>query len=257
MNASTRAQSRVAIVTGGARGIGRAVATRLVAEGLSVAILDLDGAASADTAAQIAQQSGGRVIGAAVDVSSEPSVRSAVAQVAAALGPPTVLVNNAGLLREHTLGKTSLEDWTLVLNVNLVGAFLMSRELVPFLRGGGQGRIVNLSSTGALGAVGLAAYSAAKAGLQGLTKTLSIELARYQVTVNAVAPGFVASAMTAGVAQRVGVSFDEMQERVQREVPLGRVGTPEDIAHAVAFFVDERSSYVTGQVLYVAGGPKV
>jgi 3-oxoacyl-[acyl-carrier protein] reductase len=140
--------------------------------------------------------------------------------------------------------------------VNLAGAFLMSRAVAPFQRTAGQGRIVNLSSTGALGAVGLAAYSAAKAGLQGLTRTLSLELARHQVTVNAVAPGFIASAMTAGVAERVGVSFEEMQERVKREVPLGRVGEPADIAHAVAFFVDERSSYVTGQILYVAGGPR-
>jgi 3-oxoacyl-[acyl-carrier protein] reductase len=118
------------------------------------------------------------------------------------------------------------------------------------------GRIVNLSSTGALGQVGLTSYSAAKAGVQGLTKTLAIELGRLGVTVNAVAPGFVATAMTAAIAERTGQSFQEMQERFASEIAVGRVGQPEDIANAVAFFVDERSGYVSGQVLYVAGGPK-
>jgi 3-oxoacyl-[acyl-carrier protein] reductase len=255
MSVATSSQRRVAIVTGGARGIGQAIATRLAADGLRVAILDLDAGAS-ERAAQVIVEGGGEAIGVCVDVSNESSVQNAVARVSADLGPPTVLVNNAGLLREHTLSKTTLEEWSAVLAVNLAGAFLMSRAVAAFQRTAGQGRIVNLSSTGALGAAGLAAYSAAKAGLQGFTRTLSIELARHQVTVNAVAPGFVASAMTAGVAERVGVSFEEMQERVRREVPLGRVGQPADIAHAVAFFVDERSSYVTGQILYVAGGPR-
>lgn len=255
MSAVTSAGQRVAIVTGGARGIGQAIATRLAEDGLRVAILDLDAGAS-EQAARAIVDGGREAIGASVDVSSESSVQNAVARVAAELGPPTVLVNNAGLLREHILTKTTFEEWSAVLAVNLAGAFLMSRAVAPFQRTEQQGRIVNLSSTGALGAVGLAAYSAAKAGLQGLTRTLSIELARHQVTVNAVAPGFVASAMTAGVAERVGVSFEQMQERVKREVPLGRVGQPADIAHAVAFFVDKRSSYVTGQILYVAGGPR-
>jgi 3-oxoacyl-[acyl-carrier protein] reductase len=255
MSAVVSSARRVAIITGGARGIGEAIATRLAADGLRVAILDLDAGAS-HQAAHVIVDGGGEAIGVPVDVSNESSVRDAVARVAAEFGAPTVLVNNAGLLREHTLTKTTFEEWSTVLAVNLAGAFLMSRAVAPFQRTAGQGRIVNLSSTGALGAVGLAAYSAAKAGLQGLTRTLSLELARHQVTVNAVAPGFIASAMTAGVAERVGVSFEEMQERVKREVPLGRVGEPADIAHAVAFFVDERSSYVTGQILYVAGGPR-
>lgn len=255
MSAARPSSHRVAIVTGAARGIGEAVALRLAADGLRVAILDLDAAAAARVARSIVGR-GADAFGAAVDVSSESSVREAVAKVAAEFGPPSVLVNNAGLLREHTLAKTTLEEWTEVLDVNLRGAFLMSREVAPHQRALGGGRIVNLSSTGALGAAGLAAYSSAKAGLQGLTRTLAIELGRHGITVNAVAPGFVVSAMTAGAAERTGIAFDDMQAQVEREVPLGRVGQPEDIAHAVSFFVDERSSYVTGQVLYVAGGPR-
>jgi 3-oxoacyl-[acyl-carrier protein] reductase len=246
---------RVAIVTGAARGIGAAVALRLAVDGLDVAVLDLHDSACAETVVAIESQ-GARALAVAVDVADETAVRDAVARVAERLGQPTVLINNAGLLRERTLAKTKLEDWDLMLNVNLRGAFLMSRAVAPYQRLLGHGRIVNLSSTGALGAVGLAAYSAAKAGLQGLTKTLAIELGRHGTTVNAVAPGFVASAMTAGVAERVGVSFEEMQQGILKDVPVGRVGQPEDIAHAVAFFVDRRSSYISGQVLYVAGGPK-
>ena len=255
MNSACELTPRVAIVTGAARGIGAAVALRLAADGLSIAVLDLDDSSCAQTVAMI-ESLGARALAVAVDVSNEMAVRDAVTRVAERLGQPTVLVNNAGLLRERTLAKTTLEDWDLMLDVNLRGAFLMSRAVAPYQRASGQGRIVNLSSTGALGAVGLAAYSAAKAGLQGLTKTLAIELGRHGTTVNAVAPGFVASAMTAGVAERVGVSFEEMQQRILKEVPMGRVGFPDDIAHAVAFFVDARSSYVSGQVLYVAGGPK-
>ena len=255
MNAEREVAPRVAIVTGAARGIGAAVALRLAADGLHVAVLDLNESSCAETVAAI-EFLGSRAIPVDVDVANEAAIHDAVKQVAERLGPPTVLVNNAGLLRERTLAKTALEDWDLMLNVNLRGAFLMSRAVAPHQRQAQHGRIVNLSSTGALGAVGLAAYSAAKAGLQGLTKTLAIELGRYGTTVNAVAPGFVASAMTAGVAERVGVSFEEMQQSIVKDVPVGRVGHPEDIAHAVAFFVDRRSSYVSGQVLYVAGGPK-
>ncbi len=246
---------RVAIVTGAARGIGAAVAMRLAADGLDVAVLDLQAGNCAQTVAGV-QELGAKALAVSADVADEVSVNNAVMQVLDHLGPPTVLINNAGMLREHMLAKTSVEDWDLMLNVNLRGAFLMSRAVVPHQRAAQQGRVVNLSSTGALGAVGLAAYSAAKAGVQGLTKTMAIELGRHGITVNAVAPGFVASAMTAGVAERVGVSFEDMQSEIVRSVPVGRVGQPEDIAHAVSFFVDVRSSYISGQVLYVAGGPK-
>jgi 3-oxoacyl-[acyl-carrier protein] reductase len=246
---------RVAIVTGAARGIGASIAQRLAAEGMDIAVLDLDAASCADTVRAVEALSR-RAIAVGADVSNEASVAEAVEQVVQRLGAPTVLVNNAGMLRERTLVKTTLDDWDLMINVNLRGAFLLSRTVKPYMRAAQWGRIVNLSSIAALGQLGLSAYSAAKAGIQGITKTLAIELGRHGITVNAVAPGFIATPMTAGVAERVGMSFAEMQAQIARDIPVGRVGQPEDIANAVAFFVDERSGFVTGQVLYVAGGPK-
>lgn len=249
------AAARIAIVTGAARGIGAATAVRLAADGLDVAALDLDASACGETVRAV-ESVGRRALAIGGSVDDEEAVATAVAEVAGALGPPTVLVNNAGLLRERVLAKTTLADWDSTLGVNLRGAFLMSRAVLPHMRGVGFGRIVNLSSTGALGEAGLASYGAAKAGLQGLTRSLAIELGRYGVTVNAVAPGFTETAMTAGVAERVGTSFDEMKAAVIRTIPVGRAGRPEDVANAIAFFVDERSGFVSGQVLYVAGGPR-
>lgn len=246
---------RIAIVTGAARGIGAAIALRLAQDGCDIAVLDLDSTSCADTVVAV-EATGRRALGVAVNVTDEASVRLAVDAVTAGLGAPTVLVNNAGLLRERMLAKATLEEWNATLDVNLRGTFLLCRAVAPHQRAAGHGRIVNLSSTGALGDVGLAAYSAAKAGVQGLTKTLALELGRHGTTVNAVAPGFVATAMTAAVAERVGESFEAMQARIAATIPVGRVGTPEDIAHAVGFFVDRRSGYVNGQVLYVAGGPR-
>ena len=150
----------------------------------------------------------------------------------------------------------TLDEWDSVINVNLRGAFLMSREVQPHMRAAEWGRIINLSSIAALGNVGEANYSAAKAGVQGFTKSLALELGRYGITANAVAPGFVETEMTKAVAEQVGMSFDEMKERQKRGTAVGRVGVPDDIAHAVSFFADERSGFVTGQILYVAGGPR-
>ena len=247
--------AKVAIVTGAARGIGASIALRLGADGHDIAVLDLDRDACADTVAGIVAL-GRRGFAVAADVADEAAVAAAVDAVAAELGPPVILVNNAGILRDRTLAKMTLDDWEVVMGVNLRGAFLMSRAVQPHMRAAAFGRIVNLSSTAALGAVGEANYSAAKAGLQGFTKTLAIELGRYGITANCVAPGFVATAMTEAVAARMGVSFDEMKAQMLKEIHVGRVGAPEDIAHAVAFFVDERSAFVTGQVLYVAGAPR-
>jgi 3-oxoacyl-[acyl-carrier protein] reductase len=246
---------RVAIVTGAARGIGASIAQRLAADGMDIAVIDLDAANCIDTGRAV-ETLGRRAVAVGADVSAEASVAAAVEHVVQRLGAPTVLVNNAGVLRERTLVKTTLDDWELSINVNLRGAFLMSRAVKPHMRAAQWGRIVNLSSIAAVGQVGLVAYSAAKAGIQGMTKTLAMELGRHGITVNAVAPGFIATPMTAGVAERVGVTFEEMQAQIARDIPVGRVGRPEDIAHAVAFFADERSGFVSGQVLYVAGGPK-
>ena len=191
------------------------------------------------------------------DVADEAAVKAAVAAVVDGLGPPTILVNNAGILRDRSLAKMTLDEWDSVINVNLRGAFLMCREVQPHMRAAGWGRIVNLSSTAALGNVGEANYAAAKAGIQGLTKTLAIELGRYGITANAVAPGFVETSMTHAVAERIGMPFEDMIGQELLSIAVGRIGQPEDIAHAISFFVDERSGFVTGQVLYVAGSPRV
>jgi 3-oxoacyl-[acyl-carrier protein] reductase len=242
-------------VTGAARGIGAATARRLASDGFAVAVLDLDGAACAETVAAI-ESAGGKALAVGADVADEAAVGSAVTLVAEGLGAPTVLVNNAGVIRDNLIYKMSTDDWDTVLQVHLRGSFLMTRAVQPHMVEAGWGRIINLSSTSALGNRGQANYSAAKAGLQGFTKTLAIELGRFGVTANAIAPGFIATDMTAATAERIGMRFDDFKEAVAKETPVGRVGDPEDIAHAVSFFVSEGASYVSGQVLYVAGGPR-
>jgi 3-oxoacyl-[acyl-carrier protein] reductase len=246
---------RAAIITGAGRGIGAAVARRLAADGLAVALLDLDKAAVEGAAADITAE-GGRALGVAVDVTDTERVEAAVAQVATELGAPTVLVNNAGIIRDNLLFKMTNDDWDAVINVHLRGAFLMTRAVQKFMTDAKWGRIVNLSSTSALGNRGQVNYSAAKAGLQGFTKTLALELGPFGVTANAIAPGFIATDMTAATAARIGMSFDDFCAAVAAETPVRRVGYPEDIAHTVSFLVSEGAGFVSGQVIYVAGGPK-
>ncbi|CAM3560938.1 3-oxoacyl-ACP reductase FabG [Tsukamurella ocularis] len=246
---------RIAIVTGAARGIGAEVARRLASDGHAVAVLDLDEAACQAVAEQITA-AGGRAIGVGVDVSDEEKVTAAVSRVADELGAPTILINNAGILRDNLLFKMSVSDWDQVMAVHLRGAFLMSREVQKYQTKEGWGRIVNLSSTSALGNRGQANYSAAKAGMQGFTKTLAIELGKFGVTANAIAPGFIATDMTAATAERIGVPFEDFKAFSAKEIPVQRVGEPADIAHAASFFASEGAGFVSGQVLYVAGGPK-
>ena len=247
---------RIALVTGAARGIGASIALRLAEDGFDIAVLDLDTASGEETVSAVTAL-GRRAIAVGADVADEAAVKAAVAAVADGLGPPTILVNNAGILRDRSLAKMTLDEWDSVINVNLRGAFLMCREVQPHMRAAGWGRIVNLSSTAALGNVGEANYAAAKAGIQGLTKTLAIELGRYGITANAVAPGFVETSMTHAVAERIGMPFEDMIRQELLSIAVGRIGQPEDIAHAVSFFVDARSGFITGQVLYVAGSPRV
>jgi 3-oxoacyl-[acyl-carrier protein] reductase len=246
---------RTAIVTGAARGIGAGVAKRLAADGFAVAVLDLDEAACKSVVDDIVA-AGGQALAIGVDVSDEEGVNAAVERIATELGAPTVLVNNAGIIRDNLLFKMTVADWDAVMNVHLRGSFLMSRAVQGYMTQAGWGRIVNLSSTSALGNRGQANYSAAKAGLQGFTKTLALELGKFGVTVNAIAPGFIETEMTMATAQRMGVSFDDFRAAVVKDIPVGRGGLPADIAHAVAFFASEDAGFVSGQVLYVAGGPK-
>ena len=245
---------RSAIVTGSARGIGAAIARRLSHDGFAVAILDLEESACIAVRDEIIN-SGGRAIAVGVDVSDEEAVERAVSRVATEIGGPSVLVNNAGITRDNLLFRMTTSDWDSVMNVHLRGSFLMSRASQKYMTESGWGRIVNLSSTSALGNRGQANYSAAKAGLQGFTKTLAIELGKYGVTVNAIAPGFIETDMTADTAKRMGIDFEDFKKGAAKQIPVGRVGQPEDIAAMVSFFAGDDSSFVSGQVIYVAGGP--
>ena len=246
-------QDRIALVTGGAQGIGAEVARRLAAGGAKVGVLDLDRDAAQAVADEISA-SGGVAIGLGADVSQRDQVEAAVAALAAEYGGLHILVNNAGVLRDNLLFKMTDEDWTLVMDVHLRGAFLCSQAAQQHMVSAKYGRIVCMSSTSALGNRGQANYATAKAGLQGLTKTLAIELGPFGVTANAIAPGFIETAMTAATAQRIGTTIEAMREGVASVVPVRRGGVPADIANTVAFFAAEESGYITGQVLYVDGG---
>jgi 3-oxoacyl-[acyl-carrier protein] reductase len=246
--------SRVAIVTGAARGIGAATARRLASDGMAVAVLDLDAATCAGTVDAITA-AGGRALAVSADVSQADQVEAAVGKIAADLGPPAVLVNNAGVIRDNLLFKMTEDDWDTVLSVHLRGAFLMSRAAQKFMVDQRYGRIVNLSSSSALGNRGQVNYSAAKAGMQGFTKTLAIELGQFGITANAVAPGFIVTDMTAATAARVGVPFADFQAAAASHIPVRRVGQPADVAHVISFLVSEDAGFVSGQVIYVAGGP--
>ncbi|MCC2333849.1 3-oxoacyl-ACP reductase FabG [Cellulomonas wangsupingiae] len=251
----TTARTTTALVTGAARGIGAATARRLAADGYQVAVLDLREADAEATTTAI-REAGGTALAVGADVADEDAVAAAVARVADELGPPTVLVNNAGILRDNLLFKMSVDDWDAVLSVHLRGAFLVSRTVQQHQVAARWGRVVNLSSTSALGNRGQANYAAAKAGMQGFTKTLAIELGPFGVTVNAVAPGFIETDMMRAVAERTGMAYDDLMAAAAKEVPVRRVGRPDDVAAAVSFFCSEDASYVSGQVLYVAGGPR-
>ncbi|MGG4495900.1 SDR family NAD(P)-dependent oxidoreductase [Brevibacillus reuszeri] len=247
---------KVAIVTGAGRGIGAATAKRLASDGAKVGVLDLKEEFTAETVSEI-QAAGGEAIGLACDVADATQVENAVTALVNHFGRLDILVNNAGVIRDNLLFKMTEDDWDTVMNIHLKGSFLMSRGVQKHMVSQRYGKIVNLSSISALGSRGQANYSAAKAGLQGFTKTLSIELGPFNINVNAVAPGFIATDMTKETARRIGVSFEEFEKESAAQIPLRRAGKPEDIANVVSFLVSEEASYVSGQIIYVSGGPTV
>lgn len=250
-----RFEGRVAVVTGGSRGIGKAVTDAYVREGARVAILDVDEGGLQAAKEQFEQQ-GHSFLTIKTDVTSESDVEHAVQLVKEKFGKIDILVNNAGVIRDNLLFRMSNDDWDTVMNVHLKGAFLATRAVQQIMVDNRYGRIVNLSSTSALGNRGQANYSAAKAGLQGFTKTLAIELGKYGITANAIAPGFIKTEMTKATAERLGVPFEARIEEASNRIPVQRVGTPEDVAHLALFLTEEASSFLSGQVIYLAGGPK-
>ena len=243
-----RFEGKTALVTGGARGIGAATAERFASEGAHVVVADFDEAAATETAERI----GGRAI--RCDVTSREDVEAAVA-LAAESGRVDLLVTSAGIIRDNLLHKLTDDDWEAVIATHLRGTFLAAQAAQARMVEQGGGAMVVISSTSALGNRGQANYAAAKAGIQGFAKTLAIELGRFGVRVNCVAPGFIATAMTAQTAERVGMDFEDFQAAAAEQSPLRRIGQPEDVAGVIAFLCSDDAAYVTGQVIYVRGGP--
>ncbi len=249
MSAPGRFTGKTALITGGARGIGAATAARFAAEGADVVVSDFDSAAAEETAAAI----GGRAV--RCDVTSREEVEAAVDFAAAPTGRLDILVTCAGILRDNLVHKMTDDDWEAVIDTHLRGTFLAVQAAQRVMVAQGSGSMVLISSISALGNRGQANYSAAKAGIQGLAKTLAIELGPFGITVNSVAPGFIATGMTIQTAERLGVSFDDFKESIASQTPARRVGEPEDIAGVVAFLCSTDAAYVSGQVIYVRGGP--
>ena len=250
-----RLEGRVAYITGGSRGIGASIAEKFADEGAKVYLADVNEEALSITRKKL-EEKGFSVMRGVVDVTQREQVESSMKEAADAYGSIDILVNNAGVIRDNLLFKMSDEDWMTVIQVHLTGSFYASRAAQKYMVDQGYGRIISLSSTSALGNRGQTNYAAAKAGIQGLTKTLSLELGKYGITANAIAPGFIESDMTKATAERLGVEFNQFIEYNKKQIPVARTGKPEDIANAALFFADENSSFVSGQVLYVAGGPR-
>ena len=244
-----RFTDRVVLVTGGGRGIGAATAQRFASEGARVVVADLDMAPAQEVAGPI----GGLAI--ACDVSSREQVESMLARVLAEVGRLDVLVCCAGVIRDNLLFKMTDEDWDLVIDTHLKGTFLCARAAQKAMVAQKSGKIVFLSSTSALGNRGQTNYSTAKAGLQGMARTLAIELGPFNINVNTVAPGFVETRMTRATAERMGIDFEAFKEGAASQIPLRRIGQPEDIASVIAFLCSDESSFISGQTIYVRGGP--
>ena len=239
-------KDRVAIVTGSGSGIGKAIVARLAAQGAKTAVVDVNLAAAEATAAEI-RAAGGSALALACNVTDKAAVQAMVAQVAGAHGRVDILVNNVGIVRDNYLTKMPEEDWDLVIDTNLKSYFLCSQAVVPGMRDQGYGRIVNISSRAWLGNVGQANYSAAKGGIVSLTRVLAMELGKSGITANTICPGLIDTPLIRALTP-------EVQEKLRKAQPSGKIGTPDEIAYAVQFFAADEAWYVTGQTMYVCGG---
>lgn len=247
-------QSRVALVTGAGSGIGAGIAQELADLGHQVAVLDRTEEAALEVAARI-NASGCRATAVHADIGDPTQVTQAVDEVTQELGPVGILVNNAGFAKDNNVLDMPLEDWDAVINTHLRGSFLTLKATAPAMREANWGRVVNISSISALGDDERINYVAAKSGLEGFTKAAALDLAQHGITVNAVGPGVVYTKMTTVSAARAGRTLEQHLEAQARTIPVGRIGTPHDIARAVLFFAAEDAGFVTGQVIYVSGGP--
>ena len=246
---------RVAFVTGAGRGIGAATALRLAEDGAQVILADIDLESCKQVAAEI-EQAGSQALAVACNVADHDVVEAAVQQGVDRFGRLDILINNAGVLRDNLLFKMSDDDWDTVMNVHLKGAFLCSRAAQKHMVQQQYGRIISLSSVSALGNRGQANYSTAKAGLQGLTRTLAVELGPFGITANAIGPGFIDTEMTRSTARRQGLDPDQVIEAAAKNIPVRRVGQPRDVANVICFLASEEAGFVNGQIIYVAGGPR-
>jgi 3-oxoacyl-[acyl-carrier protein] reductase len=244
-----RFEGRVALITGGGRGIGAATAQLLSSEGARVAVSDMDSA----PAEEVARPLKGLAI--ACDVTDREQVEAMVARTVKELGRLDILVACAGITRDNLLFKMTDDDWDAVIDTHLKGTFFCARASQKHMVEQKSGKMVFLSSTSALGNRGQTNYSTAKAGLQGMARTLAIELGPFNVNVNAVAPGFVDTRMTRATAERMGVDYEAFKQGAASQTPLRRVGRPEDIASVIAFLCSEEAGFVSGQTIYVRGGP--
>ncbi len=245
---------RVALVTGAGRGIGAATARRLAAGGAAVVVSDIDLEVAEETAGALRVE-GRRALAVACDVSRKEEVQAMVERTVAEFGQLDILVTCAGLIRDNLVHKMSEEDWDLVIDTHLKGSFLCAQAAQVVMVPQKSGRMILISSTSALGNRGQANYSAAKMGIQGLARTLALELGRYEITVNVVAPGFIETRMTEATAERMGVSFEQLTAGFAATNPIPRTGQPEDVAGVIAFLAGDEASYVTGQTIYVRGAP--
>ncbi|WP_067726533.1 SDR family oxidoreductase [Oceanobacillus damuensis] len=246
---------KVAFITGGSRGIGKDIAETFAEEGARVAIIDINEDGLQELSIEF-KEKGYQIYTKEANIVNYEEVKKALKEVNSRFGSIDILVNNAGIIRDNLLFKMTENDWQQVIDVHLKGTFNTSRAAQKYMVKQKYGRIINISSTSALGNRGQSNYATAKAGIQGFTKTLAIELGKYGITTNSVAPGFIETEMTKETAERIGVSFDKFVESRIVNIPVGRSGKPSDVSNAVSFFADEKSSFINGQIIYVAGGPK-